>query len=224
MGNRKEAEKFLLGMLKKVTKNGNNTKIYEERFKSMNDKEFDQFVNEIENYGGIPIYLSNVIKDDDIVYTNILKLAKELGTEFEQYLFITDDDTGLVHKTAEKHLVGPAPVRKQRQMLSKQMTYAKDDSNISDLTGQAYGDSKGAGFSFQEANILRQHKMINTAKEFYDVLGGDLDALKSFRENVENTGTTNITQNLKQGSGVQSVKTLHYLLRARYINNNLNKR
>lgn len=224
MGNRKEAEKFLLDILGKITKNGKNKDIYEKIFKEMNDKQFETFVNEIEEYKGIPIYLSNVNKKDDIVYDDLVKLSKSLGIEMEQYIYITDDSTGITYRTAEKHLVGPCIVRKQRQMLAKQLTYAKDDSMVSDLTGQVYGDSKGAGISFQEVNVLRQLGLENTAKELYDVLGGDLGALKDFRQNIENTGTTNIKQNLKNGTGVESVKTLHYLLRARYINNNLNKR
>lgn len=224
MGNRKAAESFLLDILGKITKNGKNKEIYERLFKQMNDKQFEDFVNKIDEYGGVPLYLSNVNKDDDIVYDNIMNLTKGLGVELEQHLYIKDDSTGLTYKTAEKHLVGPCVVRKQRQMLAKQLTYAKDDSMISDLTGQVYGDSKGAGISFQEVNVLRQLGMENTAKELYDVLGGDLGALKDFRQNIENTGSTNIKQNLKNGTGVESIKTLHYLLRARYINNNLNKR
>lgn len=224
MGNRKAAEDVILDFVGKLTKGGFNLKVYTDLFKNMNDTQFEQFIDKIDKQGGMPLWTSNWDKNEHIEYDTVLGLAKEYGVELETQLIITDEDTGVELITPETYLVGIAEIRKQRQMLVKKFGVAKDDTSTDDLTGQVVGDSRGTGISSPEIKILMALGLNTVAKEIYDVKGGDEKALDVYRTELMETGSTNVNNALKRGSGVKSLQTTHYLFNARHIENNIDKR
>ena len=111
-GNRKAFEDFVISFMKRVTKGGGNAVIYRRLFDRLNDKQFEEFVQELENGRSLAIWASNLDKKESIVWNDILKLSKELGIELEQQLIITDEDTGIASVTPHKVVVGTVEVRK----------------------------------------------------------------------------------------------------------------
>lgn len=225
---RKAAEEFLLTFMGEITKGKANQRIYAELFKNMNDQQFFEFVDRIEkgleNKQSVPIWASNTDKNEDINFDNIIKLAKKYGVVLETQLIITDEATGIEFITPKTSYVGITEFRKQRQMLQKKFGAGKDDNTIDDLTGQVVGESKGGGISNPENQILKTLGLIVTGQELNDVRGGDLKALDAYKNELITTGSASVYQSLRKGGGVKSMKTLHYLLRQRFIDNNLNTR
>lgn len=224
MNNRKGCETFILEFMGKLTKGGHNRKVYEDLFKSLDDKQFEQFIDKIEEIGAFPIFASNWKKEEHVEWETIKALAVEYGVPLETQLIIYDEDSGMEVVTPETYLVGIAETRKQRQMLVKKFGAAKDDTSTDDLTGQVVGDSRGTGISSPEIKVLMALGLNTVAKELYDVRGGDKKALDIYRTELMETGQTNVNTSLQRGSGVKSLQTAHFLLRARHLENNLNKR
>jgi len=223
--NRKKAEEFVLEYMGEITTGGGNRIIYERLFKAMNDAQFDQFVNKVEKNGGsLAIWASNYDPKEMINYENIIKLSKKYGVEIEQQLIIYDADTGAKALTPHKAVVGLAEFRKQRQMLVKKFSAAKNDNQIDDLTGQPMAYSRATGISQPEITVLRNLGLDIMANELYNVKGGDVEAFKAFKNDLLTTGRTTTSGSLKKGTIPKVLRTAHYLLRARGIDNNLDKR
>ena len=222
--NRKACEEFIYGFMGRLTRGGGNRTIYERLFKQMNNAQFEEFVVKLENGMPLSIWASNYDKKEMIDYENVLKLCKEIGVELETEIVIYDPDTGVKTKTAIKHMVGVAEVRKQRQMWVKKFSAAKDDTQIDDLTGQVMGDSRSTGLSMPEIQVLRNLGLHTMANELYNVKGGDVDALKAYRGDLMATGSTTTNGSLRQGTIAKSLKTTHFLLRGRHLDNNIDKR
>lgn len=222
--NRKAFEDFTLTFMGKLTIGGGNRVIYDRLFKAMNDIQFEQFIVELEKGQSLCIWASNYDPREMIHYDNIIKLSKEYGVEIEQQLVVYDEDTGIKSLTAYKAIVGTAEIRKQRQMLVKKFSGAKNDHSIDDLTGQVMGDSRSTGISQPEITVLRNLGLQTMANELYNVKGGDNQALRAYKNDLLTTGKTTTNGSLKKGDIAKVLKTGHYLLRGRHIDNNMDKR
>lgn len=223
-GNRKAFEDFLIPRLRKLTPSGYNGDVYESLFKDMNDDQFEEFVNKLEAGAPLCIWIDNYDRNHQINYDNVIAMSLEIGLNPEQQLTYIDADTGMTITTPETFIVGNTEVRKQRQMWVKKFGYGKDDTKIDDLTGQVYGDSRGTGMSLPEVRVLKTMGLFTTAKEIYNVKGGDIKALEEFRSSIQETGETNVRANLKAGSGVKSLKSVSELYYGRHIENNFGER
>lgn len=221
MKNRKEIEKEILWFAKQFTLGGGNHQVYTNLFANMSDEHFKQFWNSICDEGFIPMYVDNYDPKEVVDYDNIVRLAKELDIPLEQPVIITDPDSGLKHTTPETGIVGMAEVRKQRQILAKKFGASKHDYSKEDLTGQPTGDSKAGGISNPELQVLLSLNLPKVAKELADVRGGDSGAYNAYKNDILTTGTTTVQSALQRGSGVKSLQTAHFLLRARLLDNNL---
>jgi len=103
--NRKKTEEFILKYIKKITNTDFNVNLYKDLFKSMNDKEFDEFMTKLKNNETIlQVIVPHDTKTTKITLENNIKVAKELGHDFFQYLDIgpTKDDTK--RRTKNKYL------------------------------------------------------------------------------------------------------------------------
>lgn len=222
--NRKKFEEYVLDVMGKLTKGGGNRTIYERLFKAMDDKQFDAFIEQLENGRCLSIWLSNYDPKEMLVFEDLLKLAKQEGFEIEQQLIIYDDETGIKTMTAHKAIVGIAEVRKQRQMLIKKFSAATNDNTIDDLTGQVTGDSRSTGISQPEITVLRNLGLNIMANELYNVKGGDQAALKAYKNDLLTTGRTTTNGSLRKGDIPKVLKTAHYLMRGRLLDNNFHLR
>ncbi|UOX39488.1 putative DNA-directed RNA polymerase subunit beta [Aeromonas phage ZPAH34] len=221
MKNRKEIETDILFLANRFTPSGFGEKIYTSLFKTLTDDQFKQFWNEVCDSGFIPMFVENDKPENAINYDDLCKLAKELDIPLEQSLIFTDPDTGLEFETPKTAIVGIAETRKQRQLLTKKFGASKHDHEIEDLTGQPTGDSKAGGISNPEIQVLLSLGLKTMAKELADVRGGDIAAYRSYKSDIIQTGTTTTQAALKNGNGVKSLRTAHFLLRAQLLDNNL---
>lgn len=222
--NRKAAEAFILDIMGRATKNGFNRTVYEKVFKDLNNSQFEEFVKALESGKKLAIWFTDHSPDDMPVFTNMLKLCKEVGVELEQQLVVFDEDTGVKTLTPHKAIVGVVEARNQREMLSKKISVATNDNSIDDLTGQVMGESRATGISQPEITVLRSLGLTIMANELYNVKGGDQQALRAYKNDILTTGKTTTNGSLKKGSVAKVLHTAHYLLRGRMLDNNFNSR
>lgn len=222
MKHRREIEEEILTFAKRMTPGGGSHSVYQALFKRLNDEQFKAFWNGICDSNFIPIFVNNFDNKEMIDFDEICRFAKEEGIPLEQQLVITDPDSGLQYTTPEKAVVGYAETRKQRQLQAKKFGASKHDHETEDLTGQPTGDSKAGGISSPEIRVLLGLGLKTTAKELFDVRGGDTKAYNAYKSDILTSGETTTQSSLKRGGGVKSLQTAHFLLRGRMLDNNLN--
>lgn len=223
-GNRAAATDYLLGFMKEITRSGRNFEIYSKLLKEMTNEQFEQFVVRLEQGAELTLFAGNVKKKDRLDYDHMVKLAKKYKLNIMQQLIIYDEDAKMTYRTPEEYIVGTAEIRKQRQMQIKKFGAGKDDTQIDDLTGQVFGDSRGTGISVPEIRVLENIGLPNVAMELYDVKGGDLGALDAYRNSLQETGTASLRESLNKGTKVKSLQTAQSLLTGRHIKNNVGER
>lgn len=223
-GNRKAFEDFVLEFMGEVTAGGGNKVIYRRLFDQLKDNQVEEMVVRIEQGMPLSIWVSNWNRKEMIDFARIMKLAKKYGVKIEQQLIVYDSDTGIKSMTPHTAITGIVRLRKQRQMQVTKFGAAQNDYNIDDLTGQVMGDSRSTGISQPEITVLRNLGLDIMANELYNVKGGDLDALKYYKNEILTTGKTNTNASLMQGSIAKVLSTVYYLFRGRHIDSNFNKR
>ena len=112
-GNRKAAEKVILDALALIDPSGTNNALMIGFFKSMTDKAFDLYMSAIANGTDYVSVVAPNLAECGITTDNNLKIAKQLGVEFFQRLWLTDSVTGVEYLTNEKYLVVKLPIRRQ---------------------------------------------------------------------------------------------------------------
>lgn len=208
----------------KLTKGGGNKVIYQRLFATMNDKQLEAFVVQLENGMPLSIWASSYNMAEKLDYPSLLQLCKEYGVNVSQRLIIYDEDTGIKSMTDYEAIIGTAEFRKQRQMLVKKFGAAKNDYEIDDLTGQVMGESRSTGISQPEITVLRNLGLTTMANELYNVKGGDLDALKAYKNDLITSGKTTTNGSLQKGNIAKVLETAHYIFRGRHLDNNFNRR
>lgn len=213
---RKKIEKNIIKWLDKVDISGENSRLYKELFKTMKD---DQLVALIKS--AIPIYEPAGSKVE-IDHVRNIEIARELGYEFRQRLWLTDEKTGQVQLTNYKHFVLDIPVRRQSQIISKKMSVAEHGRNIDHTTGQTVGkQSKSSGFSFPQTFVMYTKGYDETLKELIKTRGGDIEHWRNVERNLRETGESTINTPGSEHSTTKSVQTMSALLKAMHIGNNI---
>lgn len=223
-GNRKAFEAYVLEFMGAITEGGGNKIIYQRLFAKLNDKQVEEMVVRIEQGSPLSIWVSNWNPKEMILFSNIQKLAKKYGVQLEQRIIVRDPETGIRTMTPHTVTCGTIAVRKQRQMQVTKFSYAMHDYDIDDLTGQVTGDSRSTGISQPEITVLRNMGLEIMANELYNVKGGDLEALKDYKNNLITTGTANVNASLRKGTIAKVLSSVHFLFRARHIDTNFNRR
>lgn len=223
-GNRKAFETFVLEFMKAFTEGGGNKVIYERLFAKLNDKQVEDMVVRIEQGSPLSVWVSNWDRKEMINFDRLKGVAKKYGIQLEQRIVITDPDTGVKTMTPHTSLSGLISVRKQRQMQVTKFSYAMHDYDIDDLTGQVMGDSRSTGISQPEITVLRNLGLETMANELYNVKGGDLEALRHYKNDLITTGKTNTNASLRKGSIAKILSTVHRFFRGRHLDTNFNKK
>lgn len=223
-GNRKKAEEFLLTFMKKLTPGGGNAVIYQRILDTMDDDQFEGWVQWLEKGNGLAVWASNYNRKEMLNYDHLLKMCDEYGVEIMQRLVVFDEDTGIKSLTPNPYITGRVEGRKQRQMWAKKFSAAKNDYEVDDLTGQVMGDSRSTGISGPEIAVLRNLGLTIMSNELYNVKGGDQDALKAYKNDLITTGKTTTDGSLRKGSGTKVLTSVHHLFRGRHIDTNIAKK
>lgn len=218
--NRKAAEAFILKYIEKIAPKSGNRQMYENRFSKMSDKEFDQYMADLES-GKQSIYIIDPNFMDSITVENNLEVAKELGHNFFQRLWIKGKKGLPDHLTPIEYMVVDLPVRRASQTLTKKISVPKHQKVIDALTGQPTGESKGAKISYPELQVLAAMGMEDTLVELMKYRGGDNKGHIAYNAMLSKYGRTNLSTLKNYASGVESTTTLKTFLTAAHLKNTL---
>lgn len=207
-----------------------NSKMLEAHLRSLSKKDFDAFMRTLlptkesglEQQDVIPLYAPMFDKNGPTT-TNNLKVAKKIGHEFFHRLRLTSPNTGRVHLTPVKHLVGDGPIKRQIQLQSKKESIPKDDKVVDEVTGQVTGASKGSKVSFPELQALGAQNLENCIQETMNIRGGNPTLKREWERQMMETGRADMKPLLKLGYKPKSTLTLSRLFTGMQLGNNLAK-
>ena len=173
-GNRKEAEKIIIDMVEAILPGGGNRQVYETFFSKMSDKDFDQWMEDINAGKERPfIYVPNGGKHKLSTERNFA-IAKKIGHNFFEKIWIDQNDPERPkYLTNVPYIILELPIRRQSQLLVKKISVPENNRSIDQLSGQAAGESRSARISYPELQFLMGMNLPNSLVEFMKFRGGD---------------------------------------------------
>jgi hypothetical protein len=221
MADRKIVEKEILYFIDKFLPGSDNIKIYQELFERMDDQAFDAWIDTLDKGEILALHAPNFAEQTLSIERNY-GIAKELGYELFQHLILTDPQTGQEVQTANKHLVGLVPIRRQVQMLVKKASVPGSNHVVDERSGQATGDSKGSRFSAPELQVNASKGLNHMVLELMKFRGGDEKAYAAMNRSIVETGEASLDSIMAETpSQVKSNLTMSIYLKAQHLDNNI---
>lgn len=221
MGNRKAATKVLLEYIEKILPGGENVEIYKSQLDKMSDAQFDAYMAKLESGEETLFIVAPNLSKARLSVERNLDIAKELGHNFFERLWLTDPHTDTTYLTPIPYLVVDLPLRRQAQLLNKKISIPDNNDHIDELTGQATGPSKGSKLSFPELQTLYAQGLDRTIEEMIKFRGGDSEAFRQMNVDMVDKGSVSLDALLSKGTRVKSTETLNILLKSMHLDNNL---
>lgn len=224
---RKKAQDTILKYVNKIAPGGYNQKLYEDLFKKMSDKDFDNFMHRLKDKNLTISIISPVGGNVKLDVKRNFGIGKELGYEFFQPLIIgpkgskKDGDYIPQYKTPFKYLVYDLPFRRTAQLLLKGVSVGSDNSVIDLTTGQVTGESKSAKLTKPELELLVGMGLNNSITELMKVRGGDLGSARAADASIAMTGQVSQKAIGDYATGVVSTKTLNAFFNAAMLKTTL---
>lgn len=223
MSNRKATEDFIISYINKIMPDGDNQKLYVDLFASMDDDAFAKFMDDIDTgKSTLAIVAPNFGKVPLSVERN-LAIAKELGHNFFQRVWIEGSGDTPTYLTPIPYLVVDLPLRRQAQLLVKKISIPEDNKSVDDFTGQPTGKSKGARISYPEVQVLAAMGLNNSLTEMLKYRGGDIKGFDAMNRSISNTGGVRLQAIEHLTSGVESTRILKSYLTCMHIESTLDK-
>ena len=219
---RKETEAFILKYIDKILPGTKNVDLYRDKFKKMSNKEFDEWINRLENGEEELVIISPNFNDKyKLDVERNIGIAEELGHEFFTELVYEGMPGVPDHETPTKYLVLDLPNRRLSQILIKKIAIPENSRFVDRLTGQPTGNSAGASLTYPEVQVLAAMGLDNTVVELLKYRGGDSGGLRALNAMIDKYGRASQKVLYNYSSGVTSKRTLKTFLTAMHLKNNL---
>jgi hypothetical protein len=220
MGNRQAATAELLLWIDKLMPGSPNRGVYETTLAKLSDEEFSAFIARLESKEQILSLVAPNLDDQKLTIGNNLEVAKQLGHNFFERIWMTDPVTSICYLTVKKYLIIDLPLRRQQQLLVKKISIPVDNRHIDELSGQPTGPSKSARVSFPELQVLSAQGMDRSIEELIKFRGGDDKAFRAMNTQIIDTGGANLDSLSKFPTRVKSTVVLSTILKAMMLSNN----
>ncbi len=220
-GKRQATEAFILKYIEKLMPGSDNTQLYQDLFASMDDEQFDQFIQALEKEETTLAVIAPNFGKVKLTVERNLALAQELGHNFFERLWIKPDDNSPAFLTPKEYLVMDLPLRRQAQVLIKKISIPEDNQSVDDLTGQPSGKSEAAKISYPETQVLAALNLDKTLNELLKYRGGDTQGFNAMNDSFSRTGGASQEAIKHLAGGVKSTQTLHTILLAMHLSNTL---
>lgn len=220
MTKRKEAEAYILKVIKMQDPSGYNSKVYEDFFSGLSDTDFDTWMNALKN--DVHAKLTLLVPPFKVVVSieSSFATAKFLGVEVFERLKLWDPSGKRYCLTPEKYLVLKLPVRRLKQYLQSGLSVPDSDKRLNPLTDQVVKPDKGSAISFPQAQMIAEKGLTTTLHELMTIRGGDLEAYSRMKSEIEESGDSD-TSVMHGTQGVKSVQTLRNYFNAMHLETNL---
>lgn len=216
-GKRAATEKLVLDYIEKILPESDNRMFYENLFKGMSDKQFEDFINQLdEGKQKLSIVVPNM-KGPKLSVERNLKIAEELGHNFFERIWVYPDDDTPPYLSPIPYLVMDLPVRRQAQLLVKKISIPEDNKSIDDYTGQPTGKSKGSKISYPEVQIMAALDLDQNLIEMLKYRGGDIKGFNAMNTMIARTGGVSLKSIESLGTTVRSTETLAAMLKCMHL-------
>lgn len=221
-GNRRTVENFIISHIDEMTNNKENVEFYRSKFKSMNDQEFEAFIEGLENETiRLAVVEPNYSPKGFVSSEKLTEMAARLGRPILQHLYIEGKDGMPGYKTPVKYPVYLVPVRRASQMLIKKVSVPPHSKVRDILTGQVTGESKGATLSGPEGQFLGAMGANYCAIEKMKYTGGDARGEAAYIAMLSRYGRANQAVLDQFSSGVKATQAVNTFLTAAMHRSNL---
>jgi hypothetical protein len=191
MGDRKRdrIEALVLKTMATLDRTGENRKIYEEKFSSMSDAEFDRWVGRLASDPDAHLFLTVVPYRNEPTLDDLEAAADVVGTKLHQYVYFRHDGAaGDPVRTRVRVPVGYWTVRRLQQILSKKTGYSTDVSKRNQITGQLSGDSAVGRLADEEVYALTTVGAKSVLKELVGARADNRDKRVQMYRDIERNG------------------------------------
>ena len=219
---RKAVEEYVLKYVGEIV-GKRNQDLYRDFFKSMNDSEFNKFMEDLRD-GKINLsVIVDVNEEKNVTLDNNVKVGKKLGVQFFQRLNWTKDEINGIpaYKTKNEYLVLKLPVKRTSQLITKKISVAEDNKSRDTLTGQIISKSKAGRLTFPEIQVLIGYGLDNSIKELIKTRGGDLGESRALEMMLARRGDVSLKELEQFSTRVESSETLKRFLEAMHIRSTL---
>lgn len=210
-GNRRAFEQLVLKTINDMTEHKENLQFYRDKFASMDDAQFDQFVSDLKaGKMKLSIVEPNSSTKKPVPTSRIMEIGESLGYKYMQKLYVEGKDDMPTYQSEVEYPVFMAPVRRASQLLAKKISVPPHTKVRDILTGQVTGESKGATISGPENQLLGAMGAMSSAIEMNKYRGGDLKGEAALVAMLSKYGRASQTVLEQFASGVQvntAVKT-----------------
>lgn len=220
-GKRKQAEAFCLEYIEKLLPGSENAQYYKTLFAGMSDKQFDDFIAAIKGKRAHLAIVAPNLSEHKLSVERNLALAKELGHNFFQRIWMNEGNGQDPYLTPISYPVVKLPFRRQVQVLEKKRSIPENNKSIDYLTGQPTGPSKGSKISYPETQIMSTLNLTESLTELIKVRGGDIEAFNAMNDQISKTGSASLETITSAGTTVRSTRTLSTILTAMHLSNTL---
>lgn len=222
MNNRNKAQEFCLKLIKAMNPNDDsNVKIYEERFKSMTDREFESWMHELKANKEYLDFTAPNLKKIDPKRNDLIKLAKRLKIALYQRLELTNPRTGIRYITPNEFLILNTIVRRQSQHQTKGKSVPEDNLQVDVITKQPVGKSDTSALSLPEFMSLEAMNHINALIELTNARGGNDKAFREMKRQLLDNGEISLKDLAELDSRPGSVDAMKAYLNAMHYQNNI---
>src|ERR1035437_5741333 len=221
MSNRLAAEKYIKTYIEKISPGPENVKIYTDLFKSMSDKQFEEFMGNLETGKSRLAIIAPNFGTNKISTKNNLAIAKEIGYNFFQRIWFPATEDSPAYLSPISYLVVDLPIKRQAQLLVKKISIPEDNKSVDNFTGQPTSKSKGSSISYPEVQIMAAMGLNNCLTEFMKYRGGDNRGFNAMNDFISKSGGVSLDSIKHLASGVESTKVMKTFLTSMHIQSTL---
>jgi hypothetical protein len=204
---RKEAEALVLKYIPQIG-NNDDLKRYKDLFKSMSDKDFDNFMKDIRDKKKTLRVIEPNGSDNVPDIEKYLNISRELGYEPFQQILERADNTDVYSYSTVKDLCVYTVIKRLQQHYIKKMSMPKHTKSRDSLTGQVANKSRATKITAKELSIYHANGMDKAIEELMMARTGDLGAETALSAFIEKYGDVSLADIRNYAEGRQATKSL----------------
>ena len=186
---RKKAETLLYKCFDKFDKTGQNSAFYKAKFAKMSDAEFKKFLSR-----PFPIVFQHKLFEVEPTPSDVVAGLKELGvslTDTVNLPYLGKDENGNPVQTMEC-IVGPLPIKKMKQFLTKKTGWSTNITGRDMRTGLLMGHDKNGNTSDREFEALQVSSLDVTTAELMGPRADEMNAKNVMYNTINSTGRVSL--------------------------------
>jgi len=213
---RKKTEDLCLKFIGKIG-NQKDVERYKKLFKSMSNKDFDNFMKNLKN-GKMTLRVIEPNGSDSIpTIDTYFKIMRELGYEPFQRVKEKIPGTDKYTYSNVKDLCLYVPIKRLAQHTIKKMSIPKHSKSRDSLTGQVTNKSRSTKITQKELGIFKANGYDAAVQELMMARTGDLSGENALMAFIEKYGEASLADIGRYTEGRQSTKSLNAYFKAMHL-------